>query len=143
MALKYKRGNSVNLIIENVCICVCNPLINKKRKAGSCSGWEISVLLSATTTKAQYQMQRGFFLDVVVRQCSPVLQLLAGKDETLLIRWDTFFVLDLLLDVFDRVTGFDVKRDGLPGQSFNENLHGATEACVCVCVCKSLGLMFV
>ena len=88
-------------------------------------------------------MQRGFFLNVVVAQVSPIFQLLTGENQPLFVVLDTFFVLDLLLDVFDRVTGFDVKRDGLPGQSFYENLHGATEACVCVCVCKSLGLMFV
>jgi len=129
--LSFQYFRSLGLCDLSVCV-LCHQSIAEQ--LDDCLG---------AATKAQYQMQRGFFLDVVVRQCSPVLQLLAGKDETLLIRWDTFFVLDLLLDVFDRVTGFDVKRDGLPGQSFYENLHGATEACVCVCVCKSLGLMFV
>ena len=108
---------------------MCKPLINKKRKAGSCSGWEISVLLSATTTKAQYQMQSGFFLDVVVRKCSPVFQLLASENQSLLIRWDTFFVLDLLLDVLDRVARLHVQSNRLTGQSLYENLHYAFVGC--------------
>jgi hypothetical protein len=44
-------------------------------------------------------VKRGFFLDVVVRERATVLQLLASKDEALLIRRDSFFVLDLLLDI--------------------------------------------
>ena len=38
-------------------------------------------------------MQGALLLDVVVREGAPVLQLLASKDETLLVRRDTFLVL--------------------------------------------------
>ena len=40
------------------------------------------------TTQAQHQVQRGLLLDVVVGQGAAVLQLLAGKDEALLVRRD-------------------------------------------------------
>merc|ERR550517_1659941 len=53
------------------------------------------------TAQAQNQMQRGLFLDVVVRQGAAILELLAGEDEALLVRGDAFLVLDLGLDVVD------------------------------------------
>merc|ERR1719262_1952218 len=43
----------------------------------------------------QDQVERGLLLDVIVAQRAPVLQLLAGEDQALLIRWDALFVLDL------------------------------------------------
>ena len=48
-----------------------------------------------TTSETKNQVESGFFLDVVVRQCSSIFQLLASEDESLLIRRDTFLVLDL------------------------------------------------
>merc|ERR1711963_751898 len=49
------------------------------------------------TAQAQDQMECRFLLDVVVRQSATVLELLAGKDEALLIRGNA-----LLLDVVVR-----------------------------------------
>ena len=34
-------------------------------------------------------MEGGLFLDVVVREGTSILQLLASEDQTLLVRWDT------------------------------------------------------
>ena len=48
-----------------------------------------------TTTKTQHQVKGRFLLDVVVRKCATVLKLLAGENQSLLIRWDAFLVLDL------------------------------------------------
>jgi len=48
-------------------------------------------------------VESGLLLDVVVRQCTAVLQLLAGKDETLLVGGDALLVLDLGLDVLNGV----------------------------------------
>ena len=50
-------------------------------------------------------MKSALLLDVVVAECSTVLQLFAGEDETLLIGRNVF-VLNLGLDVLDRVAGF-------------------------------------
>jgi len=58
-------------------------------------------------------MESRFFLDVVVGKSSSVLKLLSSEDETLLVRWDTFLILDLSLDAFNSVSSFDVQGDGL------------------------------
>ena len=49
----------------------------------------------AATTEAEDEMERGFLLDVIVLEGPAVFKLLSGEDQTLLIRRDTFFVLDL------------------------------------------------
>jgi len=49
--------------------------------------------------------------------------LLACEDESLLIWRDSFFVLDLGLDVFNGVCWLDIKGDGLSGECFDEDLH--------------------
>jgi hypothetical protein len=36
---------------------------------------------------------------------------------------DTFFVLDLGLDIVDGVAALDLESDGLAGQGFHEDLH--------------------
>ena len=58
-------------------------------------------------------MEGRLLLDVVVRKGSAILELLSGEDESLLVRGDTLLVLDLGLDVVDRVRGLDLERDGL------------------------------
>ena len=62
-------------------------------------------------------------LNVVVRQGAVVLKLLASKDEALLVRRDALLVLDLRLDVVDRVRGLDLKGDGLAGEGLHKDLH--------------------
>ena len=58
-------------------------------------------------------MEGGFFLDVVVGESSAVFKLLSGENQSLLVRGDTFFVLDLGLDIVDGIAGFDLKSDCL------------------------------
>ena len=48
-------------------------------------------------------MERRLLLDVVVGQGAAVLELLASKDQALLVRWDALLVLDLGLDIVDGV----------------------------------------
>ena len=76
-----------------------------------------------TTSESKDEMEGGLLLDVVVRKGSAILKLFTGEDESLLIWWDTFFVLDLGLDILDGVRWFDVEGDGFAGKSFDENLH--------------------
>ena len=63
------------------------------------------------STKAKHQVQGRLLLDIVITQCAAVLQLLARKDEALLVRWNSLFVLNLGLDVLNTVTGLDLQRD--------------------------------
>ena len=51
----------------------------------------------------QHQVKSGLLLDVVVGQCTAVLQLLAGKDQSLLVWRDALLVLDLGLHILDGV----------------------------------------
>lgn len=60
-------------------------------------------------------MKRRFFLDVVVGQCTTILELLASKDQTLLIGRDALLVLDLRLHIVDGIRRLDLKGDGLSG----------------------------
>eukprot|EP00168_Porphyra_purpurea_P021874 TRINITY_DN9_c0_g1_i5.p1 TRINITY_DN9_c0_g1~~TRINITY_DN9_c0_g1_i5.p1 ORF type:complete len:162 (+),score=5.59 TRINITY_DN9_c0_g1_i5:382-867(+) len=73
-------------------------------------------------------MQRRLLLDVVVRQRPPILQLLARKDEALLVGRDPLLVLDLRLHVVNRVRRLHLQRDGLAGQRLDKNLHPAAQA---------------
>ena len=58
-------------------------------------------------------MEGGLLLDVVVGKGTAVLELLSGEDQTLLIRGNSFLVLDLALNVVDGVARLDLKSDGL------------------------------
>ena len=73
-------------------------------------------------------MERRLLLDVVVAQRAPVLELLAGENQTLLVGGNALLVLNFLLDLIDRVARLDVESDRLARQSLDENLHAATEA---------------
>ena len=48
-------------------------------------------------------MEGGLLLDVVVGKGTAILELLTSEDKALLIWGNTFLVLDLGLDVLDRV----------------------------------------
>jgi hypothetical protein len=79
------------------------------------------------TTQAEDEMQGGLLLDVVVRKSAAVLELLAGKDETLLVGRDALLVLNLRLHVVDGVGRLNLKGDGLAGQRLDEDLHTTAE----------------
>jgi len=75
-----------------------------------------------TSPQTQDEMQGRLLLDIVVTESASVFELLSGKDETLLIRGNAFLILDLGLDVVDRIRRFNVKCDGLSRQSLDEDL---------------------
>jgi hypothetical protein len=79
------------------------------------------------TAETKNQVEGRLLLDVIVRKSATVLELLAGKDEALLIWGDAFLVLNFGLDVIDGVRGLDFEGDGLAGQRLNENLHSSTK----------------
>lgn len=59
-------------------------------------------------------------LNIIIRQRASVLELLPGKDQTLLVRRDALLVLDLGLDIVDGVGGFDLEGDGFTREGFYE-----------------------
>ena len=75
-------------------------------------------------------MESRLLLDVVVGEGSAVFQLLSSEDESLLIGWDSFLVLDLGLDILDGVRGLNVQGDGFAGKGLNEDLHVASVSCL-------------
>ena len=79
------------------------------------------------TTETKDQMEGGFLLDVVVRESSSIFELLSGENQTLLIRGNSLLVLNLRLDVVDRIRRLDLESDGLAGQGLDENLHTTTQ----------------
>merc|ERR1712004_425224 len=72
-------------------------------------------------------MESRLLLDVVVRESPPILELLASKDQPLLVRRNTLLVLDLGLDVFDGVGGLHLQCNGLPSEGLDEDLHSSSE----------------
>ena len=72
-------------------------------------------------------MKSGLLLNVVVAQSSPIFQLLASEDESLLVRWNALLILDLGLHVIDGVRRLDLQRDGLTREGLDEDLHSTAE----------------
>jgi hypothetical protein len=55
-------------------------------------GVDFLLPLLGATTETEDKVKGGLLLDVVVRERATVLQLLAGKNEALLVRRDSFLV---------------------------------------------------
>jgi len=73
-------------------------------------------------------MQGRLFLYIIVGQSPTVFQLFSSEDEALLVRWNALLVLDLRLDVFDRVTALNLESDRFAGECFYEDLHDSVFA---------------
>ena len=72
-------------------------------------------------------MECGLLLDVVIRECSAILKLLSGEDQSLLIWWDSFLVLNLGFHIFDSVSWLNVEGDGLTSKGLDEDLHSSSK----------------
>ena len=86
-----------------------------------------------TTTEAEDQVKGALLLDVVIAQGPAVLKLLTSENQALLVGWDTLLVLNLSLDILDRVGCLNVEGDSLAGESLNEDLH-----CFCFMIIKKV-----
>ena len=75
------------------------------------------------TAETENQMESGLLLDVVIAESTAVFELLASKDESLLIGWDALLVLDLGLHVVNSVRWLDLKCDCLASECLDEDLH--------------------
>merc|ERR1711953_780612 len=80
-----------------------------------------------SSSQPQDQMQSRFFLNIVVAQGSAIFQLFSGEDQTLLIRRNSFLILDFGFDVFDGIGGFDLQSNGFSGQGLDKDLHTAPQ----------------
>jgi hypothetical protein len=78
-------------------------------------------------TETENQMQSRFLLDVVVSKGTAIFKLLTSENKALLVRGNTFLVLNLSLDIFNGVGGFYFKGNSLTGEGLDEDLHTTTE----------------
>jgi hypothetical protein len=67
-----------------------------------------------------------FLLDVVVAKGSTIFELFTGKDQSLLVWWDTLLVLNLGLDIVDGIARLDLEGDGFTSEGLDEDLHTTT-----------------
>jgi len=58
-------------------------------------------------------MEGGLLLNIIIRESAAVLELLASKDQALLVRRDALLVLNLALNIVDSVGGLDLESNGL------------------------------
>merc|ERR1712223_798336 len=80
-----------------------------------------------TSSQPEDQMESRLFLDVIIGQRPAVLKLLASEDQPLLIRGDSFLILNLSLNILNTVAGFNLQGDGLAGQGLHEDLHASSQ----------------
>jgi hypothetical protein len=65
-------------------------------------------------------MEGGLLLDVIIGESTAILKLLAGEDQTLLVRGNTLLILDLGLNIIDGIRGFNFEGDGLAGEGLDD-----------------------
>ena len=83
---------------------------------------------SVTTSESKNQVEGWFLLNVVVRESSAIFKLLTSEDETLLVWRDTFFVLDLSLNIFNCISRLNFKSDCFTSQGLDEDLHTTSKS---------------
>ena len=71
-------------------------------------------------SSSSFEYDVAYLLDVVIGKSAAILELLAGEDQALLVRWDSLLVLDLGLDIVNGVGGLDLKGDGLARKGLDE-----------------------
>merc|ERR1739845_307612 len=80
-----------------------------------------------SSSKAEYEMKSTFLLDVIIRQGTPIFELLTSKNETLLVWGNSFLILNFGLDIFNGIRWFDLKGDSFSSQCLDKDLHSSSE----------------
>ena len=115
-----------SLLVLDLRLHVLNRVVRLHVQRNRFSGQRFDEDLHRSSSQPQHQVQGGLLLNVVIAQRSSILQLLSSEDQSLLLRWNPFFVLDLGLDILNGVIGFHIQRDGLSRQRLHEDLHGTS-----------------
>jgi hypothetical protein len=76
-------------------------------------GVDLLLTLLSSSTETEHKMKSRLLLDVIIRESASILKLLSSKNQTLLIRGDSFLILDLGFDIIDGVRRLNIERDGL------------------------------
>jgi len=77
--------------------------------------------------QTQDEMEGQLLLNGVVRKGAAIFELLSSEEKTLLVRRDTFLVLDLHLHIVSGIRRLDLENDCFPSESLDKDLHTATE----------------
>merc|ERR1712079_775539 len=115
-----------SFLVLDLCLDVLDGVVRLDIQSDRLSREGLDEDLHGTTAKAKDKVKCGLFLDVVIRKCTSIFELLTSENQTLLLRWDSFLVLDLCLDVLNRVIRLDVQSDRLSRKGLDEDLHGTT-----------------
>ena len=70
-------------------------------KSDSCTSESFDKDLHFSSSKSEDKVKCGFFLDIIIGKSSAIFKLFSGENKSLLVWRDSFFILDLLFDVFD------------------------------------------
>ena len=73
-------------------------------------------------------MQSTLLLNIIIRKSTSILELFPSKNQTLLIRWNPLLILNLTLNIVNRIGRLDFQGDCLSRQRLDENLHATTES---------------
>lgn len=88
-----------------------------------------------TATKRQHKMQVTALINTTLVQCLVVVQLSAGKQESLLLWWDALLDFHNLFQIVHFLVEVDVHGNAASGQTSDLNL------CHCRCLCLVLFLL--
>lgn len=91
-----------------------------------------------TSSESEDEMQCRLLLYIIVVESTGIVELLASKDQTLLVGRYSLLVLYLALDILDGVRWFNFKGDGLARECLNEDLHGAGLSVISIIVRQAL-----
>merc|ERR1719419_466256 len=80
-----------------------------------------------SSSQTQDKMKSTLLLDVVIRECTSILQLLTSKDQSLLIWRNSFLILNFGFNVFNRIRWFNFQSNGLASEGLDKNLHTTPE----------------
>ena len=72
-------------------------------------------------------MKSALLLNVIIRKSAAIFQLLSGKNETLLVRRDAFFILNFRFNIVDSVRRFNLKGNSFSCEGLDENLHATAK----------------
>merc|ERR1719378_86853 len=118
------RGNS--FLVLNFRLHVGDRVIGLDVQRDCLSREGLDENLHSSSTQSKNKVESGFLLDIVVRKRTSIFQLFTSEDQPLLLRWNSFLVLNLRFDVGNRIIGLNVQGDSLSGQRLHEDLHSSS-----------------
>ncbi|KAL0535173.1 hypothetical protein IC582_029497 [Cucumis melo] len=117
-------GNT--FLILDLGLDVINGIGGLHLEGDSLSGKSLDKNLHATT-EPEHEVESRFLLYIVIGKGSAVLKLLSSEDETLLVRGNSFLILNLGFNVVNSVGRLHLKGDRLSGKCFYKDLHATTK----------------